>query len=762
MTASNLTLGNITKTTKSITVPFTASDGESGIKTTTCEYGTSTSYGATGTISNNSCVMNNIKAGTTYYYKIVTTNNAGVQTVKTGNSVSGTFNGITITPNTTSWQASKTVTISGTTAGAKLEYRIRKYNFTTNSYEVSNWADYNSALTLNSMATVTYPTTVYARFNDGVNTSAEVTLNITTIDTTVPTLNLGTVSVTTKSITVPYEASDNESGIKTTTCEYGTSTSYGTKGTISNNKCVMNNVKAGVKYYYKVTTINNAGLNVTKIGNTTSGSFNGITMLPSPSGWSTSKTVTINGSTAGAVLQYSYDRKTWTNYTNALTITNMATSTSPITVYARFNDGVNTSNEATLNITTIDTTAPTLTLGNITKTTKSITVPYTASDSESGIKTTTCEYGTSTSYGAKGTISNNSCIINNIKAGTTYYYKIVTTNNAGMQTVKTGNSVSGTFNGITITPNTTSWQASKTVTISGTTAGAKLEYRIRKYNFTTNSYEVSSWTDYSSALTLNSMATSKYPTTVYARFNDGVNTSAEVTLNVTTIDTTAPNLTVAIPTKTTKSITVPYTASDSESGIKTTTCEYGTSTSYGAKGTISNNSCIINNIKAGTTYYYKITTINNAGTSTIKIGDSVSGTFNGITITPNTANWSSSKTISVSGTTAGAKLEYRIRKYNFTTNSYEVSGWSDYANAITVNWIATSKYPTTITARFNDGYNTSAEATLNITTNDPTAPTLTLGGAVSTTRKITIPFTATDNESGIKSTTCKYRKRRSK
>ncbi len=242
------------------------------------------------------------------------------------------------------------------------------------------------------MATIEYPTTVYARFNDGVNTSREATLTITKIDTTAPTLTLGKINTTTRSITVPYEASDNESGIKATKCEYGTSTSYGTVGTRSNNRCVMNNVKAGEKYYYKIVTTNNAGMQAVKIGDSISGSFNGITMSPSPSGWSTSKTVTISGKTAGAVLEYSYDRKTWTNYTNALTITSMATSENPITVYARFNDGYNTSAEATLNITTNDPTAPTLTLGGAVSTTRKITIPFTATDNESGIKSTTCKY----------------------------------------------------------------------------------------------------------------------------------------------------------------------------------------------------------------------------------------------------------------------------------------------------------------------------------------------------------------------------------
>ncbi len=134
-----------------------------------------------------------------------------------------------------------------------------------------------------------------------------------------------------------------------------------------------------------------------------------------------SKTITISGTTAGAVLEYkivsgSTIKKDWTEYSGAITINWEANTNTPTYIQARFNDGYNTSKETTYTEVKVDVTASNLTLGNITKTTKSITVPFTASDGESGIKTTTCEYGTSTSYGATGTISNNSCVMNNIKS----------------------------------------------------------------------------------------------------------------------------------------------------------------------------------------------------------------------------------------------------------------------------------------------------------------------------------------------------------
>ena len=731
------------------------------IDTNTIEYGIGESEDGTYKYGKNK-VFEGLKNNTTYYIKTRANDIAGNGVVESVPSkiTTGNFGVITLEPDIVNWSSSKNITIIGSTTGAKLEYLIRKYNFTTNSYEVSNWESYKDAVTLNSMATSEYPTTVYARFNDGINTSREATLSITKIDTTSPVLTVGSINTTTKSITVPFTAIDTESGIRSTECLYGTSESYGLKGKVENNRCVIDGIKTGVTYYYKIITTNNAGLKAEAKGNTKTSGFNKITLTPNTNSWTTSKEITITGATTGAVLEYrvrkynfstnSYEVSNWESYKSAVTLNSMATSEYPATVYARFNDGVNTSSEATLSITTIDTTSPVLTIGSITKTTKSITIPFTTVDNESGVKIPTCIYGENTNYGSSGIIKENSkCIIENIKSGTTYYYKIVATNNAGISTTQVGNSATGTFNKITISSSSNNWSTSKTVTIAGSTEGATLEYRVRKYNFTTNSYEVSNWESYNSAVTLNSMATSEYPTTVYARFNDGYNTSNETTFNITTIDTTAPSLTVGNINSTTKSITVPYTAADSESGIKSTTCEYGTSTSYGTKGTVSNNSCVMNNVKNGTKYYYKIVTTNNSGISVTKIGDSETGSFNGIVLSPSPSGWSTSKTVTITGSTIGAKLEYRVRKYNFSTNSYEIGNWESYNNAITLNNAATNEYPTTVYARFNDGYNTSNEATLSITTIDITAPTEASFTYTKSTNSIKVVVSGTDAESGI-------------
>ena len=121
----------------------------------------------------------------------------------------------------------------------------------------------------------------------------------------------------------------------------------------------------------------------------------------------------------------------------------------------------------------VDTTAPSLDLGIASTTTSTITVPITInSDSESGIKNTTCVYGTSTSYGKTGTVSNNTCSISGVTAGTTYYYKVVTTNEAGISTTKTGSVKRPTAKTLTYTGN------AQTLINAGSSSIGTIEYKL--------------------------------------------------------------------------------------------------------------------------------------------------------------------------------------------------------------------------------------------------------------------------------------------
>ena len=336
------------------------------------------------------------------------------------------FGTITIVPSSTAWKTSKTYTISGTTEGnidEELQYQV-KYNgeIYNEQNDKDKWQTISSPTTISidTMSTKDNPTTIYVRLNDGVNTSDAKIYKETKIDTTAPILTIGNITTTTKSIIIPITANkDGESEIKSTECVYGTSASYGTTGVISGNSCVINNVKENTNYYYKVTTMNNAGLSTTKTGNSTTGqtsvSFT-TSQNPTNTSYAQSKTVkvsyvatnvtsptyyvkttvattsNINGyncgtstdpSTCGTTVTKSYAANTWYKVTG----TPLVTFKSNGIIYARINDGKIYSSSSTLSLTKIDTTGPvnvSLTKGTVT--TNSITVVANATDNESGIR----------------------------------------------------------------------------------------------------------------------------------------------------------------------------------------------------------------------------------------------------------------------------------------------------------------------------------------------------------------------------------------
>ena len=85
-----LPVGTVTVSGYSIIVPYTGS-----YTNVSCVYGTSTSYGNTGTISNNTCTFRGTSSSQTLYYKIVavtTDNDKGQVYINSGSATTGTCN----------------------------------------------------------------------------------------------------------------------------------------------------------------------------------------------------------------------------------------------------------------------------------------------------------------------------------------------------------------------------------------------------------------------------------------------------------------------------------------------------------------------------------------------------------------------------------------------------------------------------------------------------------------------------------------------
>ena len=286
----------------------------------------------------------------------------------------------------------------------------------------------------------------YVRSVDKVGNESESAEFITKIDKVDPEIETDEPIVSVSKIKIPYTATDEDSGVDTVTLVYGLTTEYGETATNTDNAFEWNS-RAGKLYYYKVTVVDKAGNTKEITGEVRGGEFPPITFTgdPNQDEWTTSRTVTVTGESSFADLQYkiTYTSTPERNVTEWTTIPSgtkfifdeLTTSTNPITIYARFADGEDVSDVTTYVETKIDTTKPLVNTGQPQATSNSTTIPLNVSDPESGIEKTVCEYGT-TENGfnvARVETTTNTCTFTDLDKDPTYYYKITTYNNAGLE-----------------------------------------------------------------------------------------------------------------------------------------------------------------------------------------------------------------------------------------------------------------------------------------------------------------------------------------
>ena len=286
----------------------------------------------------------------------------------------------------------------------------------------------------------------YVRVIDKVGNISESEIFVTKVDKTPPEVELEEPIVSTSRIMIPYTATDADSGVASTTLVYGLTTDYGETATNENGEFKWN-ARSGKLYYYKITATDVAGNTKEITGDVRGGEFPPITITGNPDKdkWTTSRTVTIEGESEFAQLQYmviytSTPEKNvndWTNIESGkqLVFDEMTTSSNPITISARFKDGDDYSTVTTYIETKIDTTKPLVNTGQPQATSNSTTIPLVVSDPESGIEKTICKYGTTENGFNVATVetTTNTCTFTNLDKDPTYYYKIITYNNAGLE-----------------------------------------------------------------------------------------------------------------------------------------------------------------------------------------------------------------------------------------------------------------------------------------------------------------------------------------
>jgi type II secretory pathway pseudopilin PulG len=123
-----------------------------------------------------------------------------------------------------------------------------------------SWKDYTGEFSVDKNVII------YARYKN--NNDTVVSKTITTIDKSTPSIKLTNTETTVDSASINYEVSNKGTCGKTTyTCEYGTTTSYGSTVTSSDSSCNIPNLNSGTKYYYKITSTNANGNSDSITGN---------------------------------------------------------------------------------------------------------------------------------------------------------------------------------------------------------------------------------------------------------------------------------------------------------------------------------------------------------------------------------------------------------------------------------------------------------------------------------------------------------------
>ena len=541
---------------------------------------------------------------------------------------------------------------------------------------------------------------IYAITYDSVNFSGATTKTLSKIDVTNPTVALGTASSTTNSFDIPYTLEDLHSGVASYTCKYSkTEGSYTTNGnSVTATKCSATGLTANTRYYYQVCVTDKVGnvgdcktgfidtkpmpvisCTYTNVPSTAVNDYlksqvikctvdgTGVTspqyfIKTTREGVASANTVGscgtgTNPGSCNSTATKTLAANTWYKVSGNINVTYSVTATSTATFTGLVYDGNNYSSATTKTVSKIDADKPTVTLGTATSTTNSFDIPYTLSDTHSGVASYTCKYSkTEGSYTTNGnTVTDSKCSATGLTANTMYYYQVCVTDGVG----NTGDCKTGSIKtqpmptiscSYTNTPSTgavNDYLKSQVVkcTVSGTGVTSP-QYFIKTtregtasantvqacgtgdkptgcQNNATKDLVANTWYKISGNINVTYNVTNTSTATLTALVYDGTNYSSATTKAISKIDAEKPTVTLGTATSTTNSITIPYTLADAKTGVASYTCKYSaTSGSYTTNGnSVTTTSCSATGLTKNTTYYYQVCATDGVGnTSDCKTG----------------------------------------------------------------------------------------------------------------------------------------------
>ena len=776
---------SVTATTN--TIKITATDEASGI----CAYAISESstMPTRFTVVDSTKIFNKIienKKQSTKYYVWVKDQAGNVSEV--ASTTTGTVAGLTDANTTFSktpndW-TNKDVTVTAATTEKNFALQTKKDN--------GEWQTTGTQ-------TFTENGTIYARLWDGINAGAETKLNVTTIDKLAPNAFTPKATVTTNSIKVDGTTTDatatstnGSSGIK----EYRFSKDGGKTYTNAQTSATytFSGLTQNVEYTIVVEAKDNAGNTTTGTVKATTGTVptaSGATYTPNT--WTSGKvTVTLptkSGYTTVYTTNGTAPTKDSTKYSAAFTVS------SNCKINYLYTDGTNIGGAGTVNVTNIDTTAPTFVSGevkNLTTTGYDVYV-YGITDTQSGVNRV--QFPTWTNANGQDDIQSNWWEPSNTVArgtkqadGTTWVYHVNIKdhkNEVGLYYTHVyiydnlGNSRCVFTPQITVpkVPDITSANASFSYNPNTWTSGS-----VRATTSTTVSgYYLQTSTDAQTWKTQNYVDRTTNGA-VYARLTDGVNVGNYVTGNVGNIDKiapTTPTLTAKIGNDsgsaytsgawTNQAVIITATSSDTQSQINRIEYSYDNSTwntNWGTSLITSGNNKSIKGTwgaNYNTTVYVRA--VDNAGnvsgtasivvrhdttapatpTITAKVGSDSGSAYT-------SGSWTSQPII-ITATSSDTQSQINRIEYSYNNSSWSTSWGTDLTtngNSKSIKGTWNGNYNNTVYVRAVDNVGNVSASSSIVIREDATAPTINTGiSGTATSKSITLSLVASDNLSGV-------------
>ncbi len=503
---------------------------------------------------------------------------------------------------------------------------------------------------------------------------------------------------------------------------------------------------------------------------------------------------------------------TWYKVTGNISIVYNDISTKTDTLYALTYDGVNYSGASTATLSKIDRTIDELYLGTPKITKKTLTVPITFNDKQSGVGiVTSCKIGS-----INGVINGTtSCRFDNLDENTTYTYEVCVrdlvgntkcvtdTTTTGKMTVEVLGScnpteqngycnnqvVTANFSKSNITDGGYYIKSTKTGKITSMSLQACGDGNVPgSCSSTENVTNLIAGTWYrlvnTSSISVTYDEARDTNASFYAGLYDGDYYVTGSTFTLSKVDRGIDILSIGNIVKTKNSLTLPIIFSDSKSGIdKITSCKIG-STNGVISGTTS---CRFDGLKENTSYTYEVCGKDLVGNSKCVTGTSKTGTMS-VAITGScnpteqngycnnqviTANFSSNNITSggfyVKATAGGTIPSTALQVCGNDVNPSSCSSTTNITNLQAGYWYKLVSTPS-ISVTFDGATDTNASfyaglydgesyvtsATFTLSKVDRQLDTLLLGSAVTSRNSLTIPVTIKDSKSGIGSiTSCK-------